>query len=84
MYLEKTQHTWASPKGTNKALQKVHCEELQITNCTAIPYTMESVKSVHFHAADKPAHLYFVNIVNSMIELHWLALWCRVNSTSSA
>lgn len=81
--MDKTQYTCASPKETNKALKKVYCEELQNTDCTAIPYTMESVKSVHFHAAEKPAHLYFVNIVNSMIELHWLALWCGVNSTSS-
>jgi hypothetical protein len=43
MYLDKTQHTWASPKETNKALKKVYCEKLQITNCTAIPYTMDSV-----------------------------------------
>ena len=82
MYVHKTQHTRASPKDTNTALKKVYCEELQITNYTVIPYTMESVKSVHFHAAAKPAHLYFVNIVNSMIELHWLALWCGVNRSS--
>lgn len=39
-------------------------------------------RSASLHT-EQTAYLNFVDIVNGMIELHWLALWCRVDGTTS-
>jgi hypothetical protein len=33
--------------------------------------------------SEQTAYLDFVDIVNGMIELHWLALWCGMDGTTS-
>ena len=42
MSMDKTQYTCASPKETNRALKKVYCEDLQITNGSQCTWSQSS------------------------------------------
>jgi hypothetical protein len=55
-------------KNIHTSIKQGICQQAQNTDCLYAAQT---------------AHLDFIDIVNGMIELHWLALRCGMDSTTS-